>query len=61
MSDQPTGPRGGSTTITAGGLLKKTVYFSSQEWQALRRRAYEEEKPITEIVRRCVSESLGLG
>lgn len=59
MSDR-SGPRGGKTTVTPGGLLKKTVYFSSEEWQALRKLGYEEERPITEIVRECVAQSLGL-
>jgi len=49
-----TGPRGGDTTVTAGGLLKKTIYFSPEEWQALRKKSYEEERPVSEIVRQLV-------
>jgi len=55
-----TGPRGGDTTVTAGGLLKKTIYFSPEEWQALRKKSYEEDRPVSEIVRQITAEALGL-
>lgn len=54
------GPRGGSSTTTSGGLLKKTIYFDPEEWQALRKKSYEEERPVSEIVRELVRDGLGL-
>jgi len=52
------GPKGGDTTVTAGGLLKKTVYFSPEEWSALRRLSFEEERSVSEIVREFVRDGL---
>jgi hypothetical protein len=43
-----TGPRDGKTTLTAGGLLKKTIYLDPEEWAALRK-DYDEDRPISEI------------
>jgi hypothetical protein len=58
--ETPTGPRGGTTTLTAGGLLKKTLYFDPEEWAALRKKSYEEDRPISEILRELVRSALGL-
>ena len=44
--------------MTAGGLLKKTVYFSPEEWAALRRISFEEERSVSEIVRQLVRDGL---
>jgi hypothetical protein len=54
------GPRGGKTTVTPGGLLKKTVYLDPEEWAALKRRSYEEDRPVSEIIRELVRHGLGL-
>ena len=59
MTTRKKGPRGGNTTVTAGGLLKKTIYVDQAEWQALRRKSFEEERPISEIVREMIREGLG--
>lgn len=56
----PRGPRGGRTTITKGGLFKKTVYFNPEEWQTLRARSFEEARSIAEIIRELVRHGLGL-
>ena len=56
----PKGPRGGQTTLTAGGLLKKTVYLDPEEWDELRRKSYEESRPISEIIRELIRAGLGL-
>lgn len=32
-----TGSRGGSSTVTPAGQLRKTVYFSPAEWAAMER------------------------
>ena len=54
-------PGDGNTTITPGGLHRKTVYFSEAEWQAIRRLAFEQERPYTDVVREAVRRVLDLG
>lgn len=56
-----TGPRGGKTTLTPGGLLKKTVYLDQEEWEALRKKSYEEQRPISDLIRSLIREGLGIG
>lgn len=56
---QGASPRDGKTTVTAGGLLRKTVYFSEDEWAYVRRRAYEEDRPYSDIVRAAVRQTTG--
>jgi hypothetical protein len=51
---------GGSTTMTGPGLVRKTVYFSPEEWAAIRRRSYETGEPYTGIVRRAVRRALSV-
>jgi len=48
------------TTITPGGLLRKTVYFGEDEWLAIKKKAYFEDRPYTDIVREAVRGFLGL-
>ena len=48
------------TTITPGGLLRKTVYFSENEWLAIKKKAYMEDRPYTDIVREAIRDFLGL-
>jgi Ribbon-helix-helix protein, copG family len=60
MPTRRTGPRGGRTTVTAGGLLKKTIYLDAEEWKALRRKRFEEDRPVSEIVRELIRRGLGL-
>lgn len=55
-----TGPKGGKTTLTPGGLLKKTIYLDPEEWQALRKKSYEENRPISELIRELIRNGLGL-
>ena len=40
--------------IVAAHLYRKTLYFSPDEWEANRRRAFEEDRPYTEIVREAI-------
>lgn len=54
------GPRGGKTTITPGGLLKKTIYLDEEEWAALKKKGFEEDRPVSEIVRELIRSGLGL-
>lgn len=60
MEKRKTGPRGGNTTVTAGGLLKKTIYLDAEEWEALRQKSFDEDRPISEIVREVIRHALGL-
>ncbi len=52
--------RKSKTTITPGGLLRKTVYFGENEWRAIKKKAYMEDRPYTDIVREAVRDFLGL-
>lgn len=58
MSDKKptTGARGGLTTVTTGGLLRKTCYFEAAEWRAIRDRAEQDMCTAAEVVRRAVRE-----
>ena len=47
-------PQGGTTTITGSGMYRKTMYFDKAEWDAVRRRAFEEGRAYTDIVREAV-------
>lgn len=55
-----TGPRGGKTTFTPGGLLKKTIYLEPDEWEALREKSFREQRPISELIRALIRNGLGL-
>ena len=48
------------TTITPGGLLRKTVYFSESEWRAIKEKAYYEDRPYTDIVREAIRNMLNV-
>lgn len=54
------GPRGGKYTVTKTGLVRKTFNLHRDEWEALRRRAYEEDRSASEIVREMLREYLGV-
>ncbi len=45
------GPRGGKTTISKSGMVRKAIYLHHDEWEQLRRRSYEENRPASDIVR----------
>ena len=60
MAKPKAGPRGGRTTVTPGGMLKKTVYFDPEEWAALKKKSYEEDRPISEIIREILRAGLAL-
>ena len=54
MPKEQTGPRGGITTITKSGMVRKTMWFNPDEAEALRRRAFEERRPESELVREAL-------
>ena len=40
MTKEKRGPKGGESTIYESGLLRKTCYFYSEEWEAIRQEAF---------------------
>ena len=66
MSSDPKPRRGrpssgaAKTTVTVGGLLRKTVYFDDEEWQAIRRASYDADVAFSDVVRTAVRRDLGL-
>jgi hypothetical protein len=54
------GPRGGKSTISATGMIRKAVYLHPDEAEALRRRAFEERRPASEIIRQLLRHYLGI-
>jgi hypothetical protein len=48
------GPRGGTSTIYKSGLLRKTAYFYEEEWEAIRRAAYDRDVSYTDIIREAI-------
>jgi hypothetical protein len=55
-----TGPRGGTTTVTSSGMIRKNLWISHQENEALRRRAFEDRQSETQIIRAGLRRILGL-
>lgn len=53
------GPRGGQTTVTPGGLTRVSTYLESDERDAVRRRAFEEDRSISDVIRSAVRHYLG--
>ena len=41
-------------TPATQGLLRKTIYFSEEEWQAIRARCYQDDLTYTDVVRAAV-------
>jgi hypothetical protein len=60
MANDPTGPRGGKTTMTGSGLVRKTVWLHVDEADELRRRAYEDRRSESEIVREALRKLLSI-
>jgi hypothetical protein len=54
------GPRGGRTTVTPGGLTRVSTYLDRQERTAVRERAFEEERSISDVIRSAVRHYLKL-
>jgi hypothetical protein len=60
MPKENIGPRGGKTTVTDSGLVRKTIYFHADEAEALRVKAFENRRSESEIVRDAVRRFLGI-
>lgn len=55
------GPRGGLTTVTPGGLTRVSTYLNETERSAVRSRAFQEERSISDVIRSAVRHYLGIG
>jgi hypothetical protein len=60
MAKENTGPRGGKTTVTKTGLVRKTFWLHRDEEKALRLRAFEDQRSESEIVREALRQILGI-
>lgn len=49
--ERPTGPRGGTTTVTPSGLVKKNLWIPAEDAEALRQKAHHERRSESEILR----------
>ena len=54
------GPRGGLTTVTPGGLNRMSTYLLPDEREAVRRRAFETDTSISEVIREAIRDFLDL-
>jgi len=59
-SKPPQGPRGGSTTVSASGMVRKTLWLHGDEAEALRERAYRKRRAESEIMREALRRLLGI-
>jgi hypothetical protein len=55
-----TGPRGGETTVSKSGMVRKTLWLHGDEADALREKAYQERRAESEIVREALRSFLGI-
>ncbi len=56
----PQGPRGGLTTVTKSGMVRKTLWLHEDEAEALRERAYKDRRSESEIMRQALRRFLGI-
>ena len=54
------GPRGGRTTVSASGMVRKSLWLHGDEAEALRERAYRERRAESEIMREALRWRLGI-
>jgi hypothetical protein len=54
MSKDRIGPRGGKTTKTDSGLVRKTIWLHEDEAEALRLKAFNDRRSESEIVREAL-------
>jgi len=54
------GMRGGTTTRSESGMVRKNFWLSEEMNEALRRKAYEERRTETDIIRDALSRLLGV-
>jgi hypothetical protein len=54
------GPRGGTTTVSKSGMVRKTLWLHGDEADALREKAYRERRAESEIMREALRRLLGI-
>lgn len=54
------GPRGGETTVSKSGMVRKTLWLHGDEADALREKAFRERRAESEIVREALRSLLGI-
>jgi len=55
----PTGPRGGTTTVTRSGMVKKNLWVPEEQAEALRTKAFDERRSEADIIREGLALVLG--
>ena len=60
MPEKLTGPRGGKTTRTKSGAIRKTFWLPEEVAETLRVRAFEDRQTETAIVVDALREHLGI-
>jgi hypothetical protein len=60
MAQKALGPRGGETTVSKTGMIKKTLWLHPDEAEALRVKAFKERRTEAEILREGLRRVLGL-
>jgi hypothetical protein len=50
----PQGPRGGTTTRFASGLVRTTVHLQDDELEYLRRKGFAEQRSVSELIREAI-------
>ena len=60
MPQDPIGPRGGTTTRTKSGLVRKTLWLNEVEAEELRQRAFRERTTESDLMREALRQFLGL-
>lgn len=58
--DTPSDSPPAKTSVTPGGLLRKTVYFQPDEWKAIREECFRRDIKYTELVRTAVRAYLAM-
>lgn len=60
-TDDPRGPRGGKTTVSADGLLvRKTFFLDREVEEALREDSFKTRRTEAEIVRQLLRDHYGI-
>ena len=54
-----TGPRGGTTTVTESGMVKKNLWVPAEIAEVLRQRAFDERRSEADIIREGIELVLG--
>jgi hypothetical protein len=60
MSEKRLGPRGGETTVSKLGMIRKTLWLHADEVESLRDKAYRERRTESDIIREGLRRVLGL-